>query len=63
MQLAFENCIDLLVIGDLHHAPILKSAALKFVSENMEKINPEDWRKNLIAHPTLFAEVKMKVEF
>ena len=59
----FENCIDLLVIGDLHHAPILKSAALKFVSENMEKINPEEWRKNLIAHPTLFAEVEMKVEF
>ena len=33
------NCIELLVIGDMYRASILKSNALGFVSQNMEKIN------------------------
>jgi len=52
-----ENCINLLVLGHLHQAPTLKVGAVKFVSQNMDKINSNDWEKALIDYPTLFAEV------
>jgi len=51
------NCINLLVLGELHHASTLKASALKFVSKNMLKINSSEWKQSLIAYPTLFAEV------
>merc|ERR1719300_1040819 len=51
------NCINLLVLGELHHASTLKATALKFVSKNLQSINSSDWKKSLIAYPILFAEV------
>jgi len=51
------NCIELLVIGDMYRASILKSNALGFVSQNMEKINISDCKKTLISHPSLLFEV------
>jgi len=51
------NCLDLLVISELHHASTLKATALKFLSKNLQSINSSDWKKSLIAYPILFAEV------
>jgi len=56
-KLDVTNCIALLVLGDLHHASSLKGAALKFVSKNLNQVDPCDWKKRLIANPTLMAEV------
>jgi len=52
-----ENCIGLLVLGDLHQASALKQAALKFVSQNMDEIDPDEWKKTLIAYPALLIEM------
>jgi len=51
------NCINLLVLGELHHASTVKESALKFVSKNLQLINSSEWKKSLVAYPTLFAEV------
>jgi len=56
-KLDVSNCIDLLVLGDLHHASTLKAAALKFVSKNMNQIESCEWEQKLISNPTLMAEV------
>jgi len=52
-----NNCIELLVLGDLYHASPLKEASLRFLSVNMKKIKTSEWKESLIAHPTLLAEV------
>merc|ERR1719342_534683 len=53
-----QNCIDLLVLGDLYQASTLRRSALKFVSQNLDKINTGDWKKALLTtYPSLFAEV------
>jgi len=52
-----NNCIELLVLGDLHQASTLRKSALKFVSQNLDKINTEYWQKALTTYPSLFAEV------
>jgi len=56
-KLDVANCIDLLVLGDLHHASTLKTAALKFVSQNITQIDSSDWEPKLVAYPTLMAQV------
>jgi len=52
-----DNCIDLLVLGELHQASSLKEAALKFVAQNMEEIDSEVWKKTEIAYPNFSDEV------
>ena len=51
------NCINLLVLGELHHASTLKTSALNFMSENIQNINTSEWRTSLIAYPTLLVDV------
>merc|ERR1719312_1496416 len=34
-----DNCINLLIFGELHHAPTLKAAALDIVSKNLQRIS------------------------
>jgi len=34
-KLVVSNCIDLVLLGDLHHASTLKPASLNFVSKNL----------------------------
>jgi len=51
------NCINLLVLGELHNASTLKAFALNFVSKNIQNIESSEWRMSLIAYPTLFADV------
>jgi len=52
-----SNCIELLVLGDIYQASILKTKALGFVSQNLDKINISDCKKTLISYPTLLFEV------
>jgi len=52
-----SNCIDLLILGDLHNAQKLKASALEFVSKNLQKMKTSEWKQSLITHPALIAEV------
>ena len=52
-----SNCLDLLILGDLHNAPKLKAAALEFASRNIHKMKTSEWKQSLIEHPALMAEV------
>jgi len=57
LKLEVSNCIDLLILGDLHHATNLKTSALKFVSKNITQIDSSEWEPKLVAYPTLMAQV------
>ena len=50
-----ENCIDLLVLSDLHQASILKDKSLKFLSRNIEDVN--NWNVTLQDCPALMVEL------
>merc|ERR1712029_502851 len=52
-RLDISNCIELLILGDLHLAPKLKAASLEYVSKNMQKMKATEWKKSLIAYPAL----------
>merc|ERR1712098_492536 len=52
-----DNCIELLILGDLHNTPTLKAAALAFVSKNLHKIENSEWKRSLVQYPMLIAEV------
>jgi len=56
-KLDVSNCIDLLLLGDLHHASTLKPASLNFVSKNLDLIDLSEWEAKLMANPTLMAQV------
>ena len=56
-KIGIENCIDLLILGDMCQAPILRAKALKIASQNIDKIESCKWKKSLIPHPTLLAEI------
>jgi len=56
-KLDVSNCIDLLLLGDLHHASNLKPASLNFVSKNLDLIDLSEWEAKLMANPTLMAQV------
>jgi len=56
-KLDVSNCIDLLLLGDLHHASTLKAASLSYVTKNLDKINLSEWELKLMAKPTLMAEL------
>jgi len=60
-RLDISNCIELLILGDLHNAQKLKAKALEFVSKNMQKMKPSEWKQSFIAHPALMAEVMERV--
>jgi len=51
------NCIDLLILSDLHKAQTLKTAALTFVSKNIHKIDTTKWKQRFVSHPVLLTEV------
>merc|ERR1719391_870591 len=56
-EMGIENCIYLLMLGDLHSALTLKTQALRFLSQNMDKINISECKKALISNPALLFEV------
>ena len=54
-----ENCIDLLVLSDLHQASILKDKSLKSLSRNIEDVN--NWKETLKDYPALMVELIAKM--
>jgi len=56
-QIEERNCIDLLLFGELFQASTLKNAVLKFVSNNMKKLETSEWKKKLMPNPSLLLEV------
>ena len=57
-SLKVENSIELLVLGDMHHAPKLKKKALELVAMSMKKIVDTDVYKDLLRQkPDLAWEV------
>lgn len=57
-SLNIGNCLDLLVLADLHSSDILKPHVIKFVVENSREIVTQDkWREKLTAYPDVFADV------
>jgi len=56
-QIEENNCIDLLLFGELFQASTLKSAVLKFVSNHMIKLETSEWKKKLMPTPSLLLEI------
>jgi len=53
-----KNCIDILLLSDLHNAQGLKTAALNFAAENMKSISSScDWKKKLASVPSLLTDM------
>jgi len=52
-----DDCIELLILADLHQASALKNAALKFLSKYMKELKTSEWKKKLMKYPALLAEV------
>ena len=55
--LDLENCIDLLLLGDLNQAKTLKETALEFFSKSLSSFKEGEWKKRLNDHPILAIEV------
>jgi len=60
-RLDISNCIEFLILGDMHSAPKLKAASLEYVSRNLQKMKPSEWKQSFLAHPALMAEVMERV--
>ena len=57
-NIAVNNCLNYLVIGDLFRADDLKKASLQFITKNMGSVfKSKDWVECLKDHPTIMAEV------
>jgi len=55
--IAVENCMDLLVFGEMYQVSKLKAKALKFVAQNIGNFDSNEWKETLMAYPSLMAEV------
>lgn len=57
-SLTIANCLDHLVLADLHSATILKPFVTKFVVENAQEVTGlPNWREKLTMDPDIFTEV------
>jgi len=53
-----NNCVDFLVMGDMYQASVLKKFSMDFIAKNLRSVcQTGDWRKCLLDHPTLMADV------
>ena len=61
-SLDISNCVDMLVLGDLHEAAALKRDAMRLIVINIDSlIKSPDWKDKLIRHPVLIFEVLKNV--
>jgi len=61
-RLDIRNCIEMLVLGDLHEAAALKRDAMKLIVLNLRSVvNSQDWQEKLIRYPVLVTEVMKNV--
>ena len=56
-NLDVDNCMEMLLLGEMHQASTLKKSAVNFFTKNMEKFDTIDWKLNLKDHPNLVMEV------
>jgi len=57
-NLTTENCLDLLVLADLHSASNVRMLALKFIVENGKEIASQSgWREKLKGYPEIMADM------
>jgi len=60
--LDFSNCVDMLVLGDLHEAAALKRDAMRLIVINLNSVvKSPDWQDKLIRYPVLMSEVLKNV--
>ena len=53
-----NNCVDYLVLGDLHQADVLKKFSLDFIAKNVGAVcQTEDWKESLGGHQALMVDV------
>jgi len=56
--LNINNCLEFLILADLHSTDILKPHVIKFVVENSREIVTQDnWKEKLMTFPEVFADV------
>jgi len=56
--LNISNCLEYLILADMHSTDILKPLVIKFVVENSrEVVTQENWKEKLMTFPEVFAEV------
>jgi len=61
-SLDISNCVDMLVLGDLHEAAALKRDAMRLIVINIGSIVKSlDWQDKLIRYPVLISEVLKNV--
>lgn len=57
-SLNISNCLDYLILADLHSTDMLKPLVIRFVVENSREVVTQDnWKEKLTAFPEVFAEV------
>merc|ERR1712025_1056640 len=57
-SLNISNCLEYLILADMHSTDILKPLVIKFVVENSrEVVTQENWKEKLMTFPEVFAEV------
>jgi len=57
-SLEIKNCLNHLIIADMHHATKLKQLALKFVVENAQELTHlPGWKEKITEFPDIFTEV------
>jgi len=57
-SLNISNCLEYLILADLHSTDMLKPLVIRFVVENSREVVTQDsWKEKLTAFPDVFAEV------
>merc|ERR1712029_676340 len=57
-SLNISNCLEYLILADMHSTDILKPMVIKFVVENSrEVVTQENWKGKLMTFPEVFADV------
>jgi len=57
-SLNISNCLDYLILADMHSTDILKPLVIRFVVENSrEVVTQENWKEKLMTFTDVFAEV------
>merc|ERR1719290_81 len=57
-SLNISNCLDYLILADMHSTDILKPLVIRFVVENSREVVTQDnWKEKLMTFTDVFAEV------
>ena len=56
-KLDVENCIEMLLLAEMHQATNLKTTAVEFFTKNIRKFDAIDWKFALKNQPTLVMEI------